>query len=125
MKYQFNKGYVLLDALIGVSLLSLVIVSALYVFSQAIMTLEEIKKQTVAVALSQAKMEEFTVMNNFQEKVEGDFLPDYDGYTWSAENAYIQKTNYYNLVHVKLTVNWKVRESPRNLVLESKIIEKK
>ena len=130
MNYRTSKavkisGYVLLDALIGVSLLSIVIVSSLYVFSQNIMMIEEIKKHTVAVCLAQGKMEEFTAQSNFTETAGGDFLPDYTDYTWASESSYIQKTNFYNLVNVKLTVYWKVRENQRNLVLETKIIEKK
>ena len=115
----------LLDALVGVSLLGLVIVSSLYLFSQNIMVIAENKKQTLAVALAQSKMEEIMNGNNFTEKFNGDFLPDYSDYTWEAESSYAQKSNFYNLVNMKLTVFWKVRENPRSFVLESRFIEKK
>ena len=53
-----QKGYILLETLIGVGILSIVIVSVLGAVSQNILSVEEIKKQSIAVTLAQKKMEE-------------------------------------------------------------------
>ncbi len=53
--YKKTSGYLLLEALLGVSIIGLVLVSVLYVFSACLYSLEEIKKQSIAVTLAQKK----------------------------------------------------------------------
>src|ERR1035437_7960164 len=99
------SGYVLLETLVGVGIIGVVMVSSLYVFSESVRSLEEIKKQTVAVTLAQKMMEEISAADSCKDTDTGNFSPDYPEYNWQVASTSVEQNNNYNLTNVKLTVS--------------------
>jgi|GEM_PF-3489074 len=123
--YKRRTGYLLLEALLGVSILSIVLVSVLYVFSACLNSFAEMKKQSVAVTLAQKKIEELGGLDYFTENAEGDFSPDFPEYKYTFTSALLQGTNAYLLVNVKLNVNYEVKSNARTLALETNLLLRK
>ena len=120
-----KKGYILLETLVGIGILSIVIIAALNSISQNILAEEEIKKQSIAVTLAQKKMEELGSQDFFKTADAGDFGENWPGYKWEQASTSIQQTNFYGLVNIKLAVSYEVRSAPRDLKLESVFIIRK
>ena len=114
-----QKGYILLETLIGVGILSIVIVSVLGAVSQNILSVEEIKKQSIAVTLAQKKMEEIGAMDALKLTDSGDFGESFPGYKWEAVGKSVQNSSLYSLANIKLTVTYEVRSVPRDMKLET------
>ncbi|MFH1823960.1 MAG: type II secretion system protein [Candidatus Firestonebacteria bacterium] len=120
MRFLTNKkGFILLDALIGVGLLGIVIVSCLHVFSEVIYRLEEMEKETVAITLAQNKMEELSILDKYEDNNHGDFSPNYPDFTWASESKLLKGSHFYKLIDVQLTVYWKIKSEQRSLVLQN------
>ena len=117
-----KKGYILLEALIGVAILSIVIVASLQTIAAGLAAVEEIKQQSIAVTLAQKEMEQLGGRDAFKASESGDFGTDWPGYSWSQQSAVVQRTNFYSLINIKLSVAYKSRGSDRSLNLESLFI---
>ncbi|MFH1073456.1 MAG: type II secretion system protein [Candidatus Firestonebacteria bacterium] len=120
-----KNGYLLLEALIGVSILSIVLVSVLYVFSASLNNFEEMKKQSIAVTLAQKKIEEVSGLDDYKESEQGDFSPDFPGYKYDLTSVFLKSTNFHMLVNVKLKVNYEVKKNPRTVGLETNLLLRK
>ena len=117
-----QKGYILLETLIGVGILAIVIVSVLGAVSQNILSVEEIKKQSIAITLAQKKMEEMGTLDRFKAADAGDFGATFPGYKWEIAGFIVQQTNAYSLVNIKLSVAYEVRGAPRGEKLETMFV---
>ncbi len=117
-----KQGYILLEALVGVAILSIVIVAALQSVAAGLAAVEEIKKQSIAVTLAQKEMEQLGGRDAFKASESGDFGVDWPGYSWSQQSAVVQRTNFYSLINIKLSVAYKARGADRSLNLESLFI---
>ncbi|MCX5777453.1 MAG: hypothetical protein NTX32_07530 [Candidatus Firestonebacteria bacterium] len=120
-----GSGYILLDALVGVGLLSLVIISALYLFSESINRMEDMKNETKAVFLAQSKIEELQALSSLEVNAGGDFGEKNQGYTWTASSEEIGRKDSYALIRLTLVVAWEARRNPRNYALETKFIQRR
>jgi len=120
-----QNGFILLDVLIGIGLLSIVIISCLHVFSESIYKLEEMEKETLAIMLAQSKMEELITKDKYESNSNGDFSPNYPDFTWSSTAKFLKGSNWYNLINIKLTIYWKVRNAQKDLTLENNFLLKK
>ncbi len=114
-----KTGYILLEALVGVAILSIVIVAAIQTIAAGLAAVEEIKMQSIAVTLAQKEMEQLGGRDAFKASESGDFGVDWPGYTWSQQSAVSQRTNFYSLIDIKLSVAYKVRGNARSMNLES------
>ncbi len=117
-----NRGYILLEALVGVAILSIVIVAALQSVAAGLAAVEEIKKQSIAVTLAQKEMEQLGGRDAFKASESGDFGADWPGYSWSQQSAVVQRTNFYSLINIKLSVAYTSRRADRSMNLESLFI---
>ena len=120
-----GSGYILLDALVGVGLLGLVIVSCLYLFSETMNRMSDITMKTRAAFLSQAKLEELKVSGSLGEEMTGDFGEAVSGFTWTAQSKKLENTGNYNLTWLKVVVSWQARGSYRDFSLETKFLQRK
>ncbi|GEM_PF-3458209 len=120
-----EEAYILLDALVGLGLLGLVMVSCLYLFSESLNRMEDIKTKTRAAFLSQSKLEELKTAGTLDEEMSGDFGETEPGYSWTAESTKLEMTGNYNLTRLKVTVAWQARGSTRDFSLETKFLQRK
>ena len=120
-----GAGYILLDALVGVGLLGLVMVSCLYLFSEAINRMEDIKMKTQAAFLSQSKLEELKAAGTLEEEMTGDFSPAVPVFTWTAQSQKLEMSGTYNLTRLKVIVAWQSRGSSKDFSLETKFLQRK
>jgi len=125
MKYCNKNGYILLESLIGVAILSIVIISCLSIFNECAKTLEETRKKTIAITLAQKKMEEIAGADYTTKTEDGDFSPNFPDYKFSVVNTAGRGTNWYSITDVKLTVSYKVKGADRQFILESNFLIRK
>ncbi|OGF50821.1 MAG: hypothetical protein A2231_04180 [Candidatus Firestonebacteria bacterium RIFOXYA2_FULL_40_8] len=123
--FRKYSGYLLLEALLGVSILSIVLVSVFYVFSASLNSFQEIKKESIAVTLAQKKMEELSGLDAYKSSETGDFSPDFPEFKYEFTASSVNSTNFYTLVNVKLNVNYEVKKNQRTVGLETNLLLRK
>ena len=117
-----SYGYLLLEALLGVSILSIVLVSVLYVFSACLNSFEEMKRQSIAVTLAQKKIEELSGLDDIKDSEQGDFSPNFPEYKYDFACVALKSTNFYSLVGLKVNVNYEVKKNQRTVGLETNLL---
>jgi len=123
--FRKKRGYLLLEALLGVSILSIVLVSVLYAFSACLNSFEEMKRQSIAVSLAQKKIEELSSFDEYKESEQGDFSPDFPEYKYDFACVLSKSNVFYSLVNVKLSIIYEVRKNPRTLTMETNLLLRK
>lgn len=124
-KLSKNKAYILLDALVGVGLLGLVIVSCLLLFSETVNRMSDVAMKTKAAFLSQSKLEELKTDSSLGEEMSGDFGETASGFTWTAQSKNLETTGNYSLTQLRVVVAWQARGNYRDFALETKFLRKK
>jgi len=115
----------LLDALIGVALIGFIMISCLYVFSEAINKMDDVKKETRAVFLAHSKMEELKAEIPIAATDGGDFGDLNPGYTWTSVSSQLQTSNFYILTQLKVDVLWQARGTQRDYYLQTIYLQRK
>jgi len=108
-----NKGFLLLEAMMAVAILSVGMTLTLRSFSTAINVVRVSQDMVIAGNLMEQKvfeLENSPVLRPGKDK--GDFGKDFDGYSWILETSELEDTD---LNEVKLTVKWQSGKRSQSL----------
>ena len=120
-----QRGILLLELVIALTIISTGFLTAFYAFSLSVSNTAVFKREMVAEMLAKQKMEEILADRDISiGKDEGTFEPDYPKYKWQVETDILVETENINLFNIKLRVSWMSKSKEEFYALETSILRR-
>ncbi len=119
-------GFLLLEVMIALTILSTGLLTALYAFSASTVNTGVVQREQTAHMLARQHMEE-TLQDRLLSPTEdqGKFEPDHPAFSWARRVEVVQEFQGLRLMEIRVEVNWRGRGQTQSYALDTRVIRRK
>jgi hypothetical protein len=115
-----RAAYLLLETLVALTIVSVGFTGVIWAFRASLAAASHSTRMTIASHLAEQKLAEIRVLPSMSIGLrQGDFGPDFQGYTWKAEISPVEKEAFYSAL---VEVFWQETGQQRSITLASLVV---